>query len=598
MRDGVKLHTNVYLPTDKSDFPLPAILVRTPYGADFWDFHSSEVFCITDTHRYILVVQDTRGRFLSEGIDSVFLDDGWRDGKWDGYDAVEWIAEQEWCNGKVGMWGGSALGITQYLAAGACPPHLVCCFPIVASWNMYVDCTFPGGVFRKYDVEGWLEKQGSYYMKYYFAEHSRYDEEWQYLDVGTRKEQVSVPMFHIGGWHDFFLTGPPKAFSDLQYYGKGKARGNQKLLIGPWVHSVGTNKAGELTYPLNARVDFDSLFWRWFDYWLKDSLNNGMDEFPTVSYYLMGPVDEEGNWNYWKTADTFPPQAFGMKFYLHGGGRLDTLMPVTEEEPDTFVYDPKDPVPTLGENNLILERGPYDQTSLLSRPDVLVFSTDVIEEPIEVTGYVKLYLFASSNRLDTDFTLKLMDEYPDGRNMLILDGILRARYRNGFDHEELLTPGEVYEFVIEPGPTAYVFAPGHKIKIAISSSNYPKYDINPNTGEPFGKETDTLSAINVVYHDVNYPSYLLLPVTNRELEGVEEVVLSSTQVFSKKGFIYNPFLKNVDTKIYSVGGRRIMEKRLKPGDKMSLKNLPVGIYIALFVSEGKVLKKEKIIKVE
>lgn len=599
MRDGIKLHTNVYLPSAEGDFPLPVIFVRTPYNANLWDFFVTEISEITDVRRYILVVQDTRGRFLSEGIDSVFLDDGWRDGKWDGYDAIEWIAQQSWCNGKIGMWGGSALGITQYLAAGAVPPHLVCCFPLVASWNMYEDCAFPGGEFRKYDVEGWLAQQKSEYMKDYFFKHPSYDEEWEYLDVGTRKELVKVPMFHVGGWYDFFSSGPPRAFYDLQYYGADGARNNQKLLMGPWTHSVGKNQAGELVYPENANVDFDTLFFPWFDYWLKDSLQNGIEELPEVTYYLMGPVGEEGDWNTWRTADTWPLPSFKMEFYLHEENKLDTIPPQAPEKPDSFLYDPGDPVPTIGGNNLILPRGPYDQTPTLGRSDVVLFASKEIKEPIEITGNVEVYLFASSDRLDTDFTAKLMDEYPDGRNMLLCDGIIKARYWNGFRYEELLEPGKIYEFKINLGPIAYVFTPGHRIKLAISSSNYPKYEINPNTGEPFGKETDTLLALNVIYHNPECPSYLLLPVTNRPIQGVEEAILFpnlKSKIFSKELTVQNPYKKSVKIKVYSMDGRVVVEKVLR--DKLTIgEEIQPGIYILVFKDKNKI-KKEKLIKLK
>lgn len=514
MRDGIRLNTNIYKPSDTVDFPLPVILIRTPYGADGIDNDPWGILYMTDVKRYILVVQDTRGRFESEGTDSVFLDDGWRDNKQDGYDCIEWIASQSWCNDKVGTYGGSAVGITQCMASGAVPPHFTCGIPMVAAWDLYRHGVLLGGEYREYDIDAWLAGQGTTYMKSYWFAHPDKDTTWAWLDVSTRKEMVETPLFHIGGWYDMFSQASCEAFSDLEYHGDTGARGNQKLLMGPWSHgTMGGTSVGELNFPANAAVNFDTLVWDWYGYWLKDSASDIMDE-PPVRYYLMGPVDTVGYWNSWQDSDTWPVPAYPAVLYLRENNEL-SLSPPGSELPQSYSYNPKDPVPTVGGNNLVLAQGPRNQAdSVWLRPDVLVYETGPLASDAVITGNIWLRLYASSDRYDTDFTGKLVDIYPDGRRMLITDGILMARHRLGYDTSALLTPGEVYEFMIDLWPTAYVFPAGHRIGLAVSSSNWPRFRANPNVSDPPGQETDTLIAHNTVYHDASHPSALILPVVN------------------------------------------------------------------------------------
>ncbi len=563
MRDGVKLHTNVYLPQPLTG-SYPVILIRTPYGADNFDSYPPVISYIVDGKGYILVVQDTRGRFKSEGVDSVFLDDGWRDGKWDGYDTVEWIAEQSWCDGNVGTYGGSAMGITQYLLAGTHPEALKCCFVVVAPWSMYHDCVFPGGEYREYDVDGWLSGQGSMYMKdYYLNFHPNYDEEWMNLDLSTRPESVNVPIYHVSGWYDFFNPGQIKGFIDLQYRGGNGAIGTQKLIMGPWTHgTIGKREVGELTYPENAVVLFDTIYFRWFDHYLK-GIDNGIEEVSPVKFYLMGPVDMTGDWNKWVEMDTFPPQTYPLPLYL-GDGKLYTPDELENLEmgEDTIVYDPHDPVPTIGGNNLILDAGPYDWTQNLSREDVILYEREV-EEDIEFVGDVYLYLEVSSDRTDTDITAFLIDGYPDGRNMLITDGILRLRHRNTYENDELLIPGEKYRVKVYLGTTAYHIPAGHTLILAVSSSNYPRFMRNTNTGEPKGLEHDTLVATNILYRGDN--SYLMLPSTKDYGWGVE---IAHKEVRHQRVMLVKD-MRGLKGEFYTITGRKIENRE----------TLPSGIYL-------------------
>ncbi len=502
MRDGTRLHTLVHFPTDTSDFPLPVILVRTPYS-NYAEFDPGTITYLTDVRRYILVVQNTRGTGLSEGVDSVFLDDGWRGDKRDGWDAVDWITRQPWCDGRVGTWGGSARGITQYLLAGAAHPAHICGVPVVAAWDLYSHAVMPGGEYRQADIDAWLTGQGALYMKEYYYEHYNKDTAWQWVDVGTRVDSITVALWHIGGWYDIFSEGTIEAFQSLKHLG------NQKLLMGPWVHGgVNFSQAGEITYP-NAVLDSLN-FWilEWYDYWLKGQ--GDISRIPTVYYYLMGPVDTSGYWNDWFGAEDWPPSPDSVVLYLREGGIL-SFDPPGAELPDAFAYDPHFPVPTVGGNNLTLPAGPFDQDSVWDRPDVLTYVSEPLTADVVVRGPVKARLYISSNCLDTDFTAKLVDVYPDGRKMLVLDGIKMARHRLGLDREDLLTPGEIYELTVELGNTAYVFPAGHRIGLAVSSSNFPRFKLNLNNGgHPFRDTTDTLVALNTVFHDAAHPSALIL----------------------------------------------------------------------------------------
>ena len=562
MRDGIRLNTNIYKPSDTTDFPLPVILIRTPYGADGVDNDPWGIFYMTDVKRYILVSQDTRGRFESEGRDSVFLDDGWRHNKQDGYDCIEWIASQPWCSGKIGGWGGSALAITQYLAAGAAPPHFTCGIPVMGAWDFYRHATLIGGEYRQYDIDGWLTGQGSLYMRDYWLSHPDKDTAWAWLDVSGRREVVKTPFLHIGGWYDMFAQATCEAFHDLQYYGADGARGKQKLIMGPWSHgTLGQKQVGEITFPDNAVVSLDTLAWPWFDYWLKGS---GAISGPAVRYYLMGPVDMAGYWNSWQDSDTWPVPSYPAVLYLRENNRL-SLEPPGNEPPQTYTYNPRNPVPTVGGTNLILPQGPMNQAdSVWLRPDVLVYETDPLTSDAVITGNVWLRLFASSDRYDTDFTAKLVDIYPDGRRMLITDGILMARHRLGYDTSALLTPGEIYEFKIDLWPTAYVFPAGHRIGLAVSSSNWPRFRANPNVPEPVGQETDTLIAHNTVYHDASRPSALILPVVNGWSVGESAGKGWQSLSFSSNPFrttcsvsFFLPEPAQISLKIYDISGRLV-----------------------------------------
>jgi len=516
MRDGIRLEATLYTPS-LGDGPWPVILERTPYQ-DSYLLNTISASLLTNLYQYAIVVQHTRGRYKSEGADSVFFQDGWGR-KQDGYDTVEWIADQSWCNGKIGMVGVSASGITGYMAAGANPPHLTCCVILVAASNIYEQALFYGGEFRYSLVENWLQQQDAENLIDFFVEHPHYESVYDCINLSTRWDSVNVPILHIGGWHDIFLQGQTQAYTNIQKYGGPKAAGSQKLIIGPWVHYLIFSSCGDLDFP-DSSVDLISLFIYWMDRWMKN-IKNGIEN-TKVQYYLMGdPEQQDSPGNRWVDADTWPLEYEPIPFYLHSGGIL-SKDPLSEQDPpDHITYDPDNPVPTVGGRNLFLNAGSYDQTPVESRDDVVTYTTGILTDSLTISGPVTVKLSVSSDAVDTDFTAKLCDVYPDGRSMLVADGIIKARYRNSLTEESFLVPGQVYEFTIDLWSTALAFAPGHAVRLSISSSNYERFETNPNTGDPFRQNTSTQTAHQIVYHDAEYPSALILPVLEPSA-GIEE----------------------------------------------------------------------------
>ncbi len=537
MRDGISLATDVYLPFGSA--PRPAILIRTPYGRGS-GADDLLLFLLTDLKGYAVAVQDLRGRGGSEGIDSLFFSDGWGRVS-DGYDAIEWTASQPWCNGKIGTWGASGLGIPQYMAAGTNPPHLKCCLVIVAASNLYEDAVFYGGEYQKALVDGWLADVKNPDLASFFVRHPNQDPCYDIINLSTRYDSVRVPILHVSGWHDIFVQGVINAFEGVQKYGGEGAAGKQKLIVGPWVHGITSASTGELTFPNASYTRFLELQINWFDRWLKNA-DNGADRIPPVQYYTMGDDSlTTGPGNRWISREDWPPPSQDLPLYLSSGRLLRTDRPSTLDPPEPFSYDPRNPVPTLGGKNLNIKAGSYDQRPAESRPDVLVFTTPPVADSLSIAGRVLVKLWASSDGFDTDFTAKLCDVYPDGRSMLVADGIVQARHRNSFKTEELLEPGRVYEFTIDLWSTAVTFAPGHSVRLSISSSNDPRFEPNPNTGEPFRKNTGTRIALQTVYHDANRASALHLPVVSGSLSAVRVAAGVRTDGFGLKPNFPNPF---------------------------------------------------------
>ncbi len=514
MHDGKKLATDIYLPVGQGKFPV--ILVRTPYNKI-----GVEGFGLDGVKRgYAVVVQDTRGRWASEGENLPFIGDGWWEGHQDGADTLEWLVRQTWCNGKIGTWGGSALGITQLGMAGTGTKLVAAQQIVVGSPNFYPYLTFPGGVFKKAMIEDWLAatKHEANATQLWIA-HPTFDAFWKQFDLNSRWGKVNTPAVHLGGWYDIFGQGTIDSFVGYQTKGGAGARGKQFLVMGPWTHGVLQNKAGELTFPNGNRPPHQvSDTWVWFDYRLK-GIQNAFADMPAVTYYVMGDTsDAKAPGNVWRTADAWPPMPTkATPLYFAQEKKLMLSRP-KQAANFTYAYDPANPTPTAGGPQLTLPPGAVEQGKVESRSDVLVFTSETLAEPLEVTGRVTAKLWVSSAAPDTDFTVKLCDVYPDGRSYNLCEGILRARFRKGFDREVFLKAGEIVPIEIDLWSTSVIFNKGHRLRVQVASSSFPGYDPNPNTGAGFRANAEKRATQNTLYTGSKHPSHLLLPVPFQEKE--------------------------------------------------------------------------------
>lgn len=507
MTDGISLATDIYLPAGKG--PWPVVMLRTPYDkAGLKGLGEG-----TARMGYAVVIQDTRGRFASQGIGKAFGGDGWSPHQ-DGLDTVKWMLLQPWCNGKIATQGGSALGITQLMLAASGAPNIAVQMIDVAAPSGYGHLVYSGGVFRKAMVEDWIQltNHSPEGLREWLA-HPTYDSFWRERDVATRYRYVNSPAIHVGGWYDIFAQGTIDAFLGFQNKGGPKARGRQKLVMGPWTHGIYQEKAGELTFR-NANKVPGEVTWapRILAHYLKGE-PNGADSDPVVTYYTMGDAfDPSAPGNEWRTASSWPPKSRRTAYYLHTDGSLSTQRPPRNGAPRSFTYDPGNPCPTTGGPQLTLPAGPMEQSRVEARPDVLSFTSAPLSQPLEVTGRVEAELTISSDCPDTDFVVKLCDVYPDGRSYNVCEGILRARFREGFTREVFMEPGKTYRIVVDLWSTSIVFNRGHRLRVQVTSSNAPGWDPNPNTGAPFRANSETRVARNTVHLGAGGVSRIWLPV--------------------------------------------------------------------------------------
>jgi predicted acyl esterase len=505
MRDGVKLATNVYLPK-KGEGPWPVILNRTPYNKEGGLVLSHTRYTHAD---YVYVVQDCRGRFRSEGDYRPFQDD-----QLDGYDTIQWIASQPWCNGKVGMSGASAMGITSMAAAVSQPEALKAAFVIVTPESFWNEAIFIGGAFKKADVEGWLKGQNALdQLEDRRSSLTRTEEELT-LDLIQNRQKIEIPIYHIGGWYDIFSNGTQGNFHFLFNQGSPGARGAQKLMMGPFGHGglkgdLRYRKAGGILGAMTEEI-------RWFDYHLKGIDNGIMDE-PPVKYYQMASArkDAMSDKNGWEEAPNWPPASTQTRYYLTASNGLAAKKPSGAPDPSKYRFDPANPVPTVGGANLQLPLGPMDQREIGQRDDYLRFTSAPLEEDVKIAGSVNFELWAATDAPDTDFMVKLVDVYPDGYEALLLDAPIRCRYREGRRPQDIkrMPEGKPVKLEIPLGGTANIFEKGHRIAIHVTSSNAPRFDVNPNTGHDAGKSDHApREANNSIYHDAKHPSAVVLPV--------------------------------------------------------------------------------------
>jgi putative CocE/NonD family hydrolase len=548
MRDGVILYADVYMPAAPGKYP--TIVTRTPYGSQRDAVHQNMMKFAQ--RGYAVVVQDVRGRYESDGKWEPF-----RDEAKDGYDTIEWAATQPFSNGKVATQGGSYLGHNQWQAASLNPPHLVAAFPSLASTNIYANWITMGGAFRLSFNYGWgvvrmpnrimlpqyfhtenytpeelkyanilmhlplndgdLQSAGAVVPHYRdWIKHESYDDYWKSISDEERFNKIDVPTYVSGGWFDIFVMGTINGYVGMKNKGATpEARKGARMIIGPWGHGP-SQSFGDVDFTPAALVEQFETELSFFDYHLK-GIKNAIETDKPVRLFYMGA-------NQWRSETDWPiPGTKYQELYLgnngnansvRGKGTLSFTKP-TKTGTDTYQYDPQSPVPTTGGNNCCgtpTPSGPRDQRPLEQREDVLVYTSEFLEKPLTIAGPVKMKLHAATDGPDTDWMIKLVDVHPNGFAMPVSEGILRAKFREGLDKIKLLTPDKVYEYEIEMTGTANVFQPGHRIRVDITSSNFPQFDRNPNTGEPLGTSTKTRIAKQTIHFGSTEISHILLPV--------------------------------------------------------------------------------------
>ncbi len=561
MRDGVKLYADVYRPAGAGR--APALLQRIPYGKHTPRYRGLYLDPVRAVNRgYALIVQDTRGRHMSEGDFYPY-----RHEPDDGFDTVEWCAAQPWCDGNVGMFGISYHGATQWLAAGAAPPSLKAIVPGVTSDDYYDSWTYLGGVFQLFWISGWaggfatsdvrgrlgadalstlrewsrdthaianhlplggmpaLRGVADYY--YDWLAHPTYDDYWKAFAPRERFDRTTVPALNWAGWFDGFVRGSLRCYEGMRRNGGSElARTQQHLIVGPWLHGPSPPAVSGQGYfgggGSGDAIDLHGMELAWFDHWLKGE-DNGVDTDPNTYIFVMGK-------NAWRSEEAWPPpDAETLSLFLRSGGRANTLNgdgrlsedpPSAGEPPDRYLYNPLHPAPTFGGAHLsgvptVFDVGVQDQRGVETRADVLVYTSEPLERDTDVTGNVALELWAVTSAPDTDWTAKLVDVHPDGRALNVCDGILRSRYRESLEQASPIEPDRAYRYRIDVGPTSMVFAKGHSIRLEISSSNFPAYARNLNTGGPHDEESEPRPAIQTVLHDGDHQSVLELPVVRR-----------------------------------------------------------------------------------
>lgn len=562
MRDGVRLSANVWRPASSGRFPV--VLIMTPYdnASATWVLNRARYLV---PRGYVVAAVDVRGRYDSEGTFYLYWSTEWKKGRFDGedvFDCQSWLGEQTWSNGRIGMTGGSYLGFVQWMAAPFRNPYVKALIPWISPDDHH-DNIYPNGAMQLSNsinllaILGTATRDNKEPLRQEFwdwdalyrhlplrtmdqALFGRTDQMWQDLldhpdndaywrfSVGERSRagemncgkyaEVAVPTLNITGWYDQVSQATINNFIGMTSFGPPELRGLHQLIVGPWRHGHSLPRTvGEVDFGENAEVDFLAIEQRWFDRWLKE-IDNGIDGEPAVSIFVMGE-------NSWRGEAVWPvARARTLRLYLSsagaantnsGDGRLVEQLP-DEEVPDAFIYDPTDPVPTCGGNVSMygagITGGPLDQRRLQSRNDVLVYTGVQLDQKIEVTGRILVKLWARTSATDTDFTAKLVDVHPNGWAQILAEGIIRGRYRESFGRQKLLVPGQEYEFTIDLWSISHAFLTGHRIQLEVSSSNFPKYDRNPNTGERFGESTALEIAKQTVFHDKARPSYIDLPI--------------------------------------------------------------------------------------
>lgn len=511
MRDGVKLSAYLYFPPGEGPWP---VLFEQRY-ADVRAPATRQSFARLAAGGYVVAIENFRGTHLSEGTWVGYRDLGWGE-KQDGYDTCEWLAKQPWSTGKVGTFGSSQGGFVQNFLAVAQPPHLVCQYMIDTGLSLFHEGYRIGGItrperFKTMDDVCRNPEDNRKLLREWFA-HATYDDFWAQEDCMRFIDKMNVPCFTIGSWYDFMCVGSVESYIGRQHRGGPNSRGKQQLLLGPWLHGRNkeANKTGELTYPENAKFPLDAHMLRWFDHYLK-GIDNGVERESAIRYYVMGALGEEGApGNVWRTADDWPVPSQTTAYSLQPNGGLTTQTPQAEGAVTSFLADPLHPATIPGRGF----PGAADARAFEKQAEVRTFTTETLTDAVEWTGKVRAELYVSSTARDTDFIVRVSDVYPDGRSILIMDYVRRARFRDGYEREVFMEPDKVYKVAFDVGWLSQIFNRGHRIRITVASTGAPFYEPNPNTGEPLTIEPParTVVAKNTVHHNRRYASQVIAPV--------------------------------------------------------------------------------------
>jgi predicted acyl esterase len=513
MRDGKKLSVYLYLP--KGEGKWPAIFEQR--YAEITGAGSRKAAAKFAEGGFVIGLVNYRGTHESEGVYR-----GYRGLQWgelrDGYDVCEWLAAQPWCTGKVGTYGGSQAGYAQNYLAVTQPPHLVAQYMTDTGLSLYQEGYRIGGVTRpeRFKAGGKVARDlaDNDALLREWDQHPDYDDYWRDEDASLHFDKMNLPCFTIGSWYDFMCQGSVASFIGRQQHGGPNSRGQQHLLLGPWLHGgyPKSNKIGELVFPENAVFDVYAHMTKWFNHYLKGEAN-GVEKEPVVRYYVMGAAGEEGApGNVWREAQDFPPAAESASFYLQPEGTLARSRVSAASAKTSYESDPHAPMSIPGTSFPgARDARPFEQES-----EVRTWTTAALTEPMEWTGDVRAEIFASSTAKDTDFILRVSDVYPDGRSMLLMDYPMRARYREGFDKQVLLTPGEPAKLAWHIGWTSIIFNKGHKVRVTIASTGAPLYEPNNQTGGPQTIDwmKDAIPAANTIWHDQEHPSRIIVPLMN------------------------------------------------------------------------------------
>ncbi len=570
MRDGTQLATDLYFPVEPGIYPL--LLERTPYGKHQSIMVSIQAPQFLACHGFVVAIQDTRGRYASEGTWYPFRDEAWAE-KQDGDDGGEWLAAQPGSNGKVVSFGGSFAGFNQYLLAGELPPHLVALFPRQAACDLRKEWVYRGGALELGFILTWGARQSlealrnrlvqlerrvsqdpmdllkawplnshplftnTFEWLHDYLERQQDREYWRQWDVSRHHASFDRPTYHMASWYDIFLGGTLRNFTGMRQGARSeKISDSHHLIIGPWLHGPGCAEpphgrmAGEVDFGEAAQWDYRAAMLSWFDYWMK-GIETPLIRQPAVRYFIMGL-------NQWKTAPDWPPPGISyVPLYFHerrsgsavslNDRTLSWHAPHGSPPPVRYVHDPNKPVGSVGGNTLFsltskqpgeplswedlnAQAGPRDQRVI--EPECLTFTSPILEEDLEVTGPVLAQLYVSSSAVDTDFIVRLCDVYPDGRSMLICDGIQRARYRESDYVPSLLVPGQIYPLSVDLWATSNLFRAGHQLRVIINSSCFPRFDVNPGTGESGISTAVPVTAENQIHLGESCPSHIILPI--------------------------------------------------------------------------------------